>query len=150
MPQFEWYRGLLRLNFGAEFFVFHEEIAMKRRIVFAVIFAALLAVEVLIALFVHDGFIRPFFGDVLAVIAVYALARVVFPKKPAALSAAVTAFAFAMELVQLTELSSVFGEGSFLAVLAGACFDPLDLLCYLAGGLVCAAADIAIYRHDKS
>ena len=122
---------------------------MKRRLIFSAAFAALLTVEVLIALYVHGGFVRAYLGDVLAVIAVYALARAVFPKKPAALSAIVTAFAFAVELVQLTGLASLFGEGSFLAVLAGACFDPLDLLCYLAGGAVCAAADFAIYRYDK-
>lgn len=123
---------------------------MRRRILFAAVFAVLLTVEVLIALFVHDGFVRPFLGDVLAVIAVYALARAAFPKKPAALSAIVTAFAFAVELVQLTGLASLFGEGSFLAILAGACFDPLDLLCYLAGGLVCAAVDFALYRLEKA
>ena len=123
---------------------------MRRRILFAAVFAVLLTVEVLIALFVHDGFVRPFLGDVLAVIAVYALARAAFPKKPAALSAIVTAFAFAVELVQLTGLASLFGEGSFLAILAGACFDPLDLLCYLAGGLVCSAVDFALYRHEKA
>lgn len=123
---------------------------MKRRVVFAAVFAALLTAEVLIALFVHDSFVRPFLGDVLAVITVYALARAIFPKKPAALSAIVTAFAFAVELVQLTGLSSLFGEGSFPAVLAGACFDPLDLLCYLVGGLVCAAADFALYRFEKA
>ena len=122
---------------------------IKRRLIFAAAFAVLLTAEVLIALFVRDGFVRPFLGDVLAVIAVYALARAVFPKKPAALSAIVTAFAFAVELVQLTGLASLLGEGTFLAVLAGACFDPLDLLCYTAGGAVCAAADFAIYRRDR-
>ena len=122
---------------------------MKRRLIFAAVFAVLLTVAVLIALFVHDGFVRPFLGDVLAVMTVYALARAIFPKKPAALSAIVTAFAFAVELVQLTGLASLLGEGTFLAVLAGSCFDPIDLLCYLAGGIVCAAADFALYRMDK-
>lgn len=123
---------------------------MKRRIIFAAAFAALLTVEVLIALYVHDSFVRPYLGDVLAVITLYALARAVFPKKPAALSPIVTAFAFATELVQLTGLASLFGEGSFLAVLIGSRFDPVDLLCYLAGGLVCAAVDFALYRFGKA
>ena len=40
----------------------------KRRIVYALIALGLLAVEVLIALFVHDNFIRPYVGDVLVTV----------------------------------------------------------------------------------
>ena len=55
----------------------------KIRLVSAGIAVTLLVIEVLIALFVHDSFVRPYLGDVLAVIFVYFLGRVFFPEKPA-------------------------------------------------------------------
>ena len=50
------------------------------RICYGALFAALLAVEVLIALFVHDDFVRPCLGAVLVVAVVYALVRVFLPR----------------------------------------------------------------------
>ncbi len=37
---------------------------MKKRLISAAIFAAVLGAEILIALFVHDSFVRPYVGDV--------------------------------------------------------------------------------------
>lgn len=112
---------------------------MKNRLICAAAFAAVLGIEVLIALFVHDEFIRPYFGDVLAVVCVYLLARVIFPEKPRYLSVFVTAFAFLVELVQLTPLSEYLP--SPLSVIVGGTFDFKDLACYLVGGALCLLAD---------
>ena len=45
------------------------------------LFWALLATEVLIALFVHDDFVRPYLGDVLVVPMIFFLLRVAFPER---------------------------------------------------------------------
>ncbi len=108
---------------------------MKKRLICTGIFAAVLGIEILIALFVHDSFIRPYFGDVLAVICVYFFARTILPEKPRYLSVFVTAFAFLVELVQLTPLSEVLP--SPLSVIVGGTFDFKDLACYLVGGAAC-------------
>lgn len=112
---------------------------MKKRLICFGLFAAVLGIEVLIALLVHDEFIRPYFGDVLAVVCVYFFARVILPEKPRYLSIFVTAFAFAVELVQLTPLSEALP--SPLSIIVGGTFDFKDLACYLVGGAICFFVD---------
>ena len=53
---------------------------MKKRLVYLGLTFVLLAVEVLIALFVHDNFIRPYIGDVLVTVLVCAFLRIFIPK----------------------------------------------------------------------
>ena len=122
----------------------------RQRIMWSVAFLVLLGIEVCIALFVHDSFVRPYIGDVLAVVTVYCGARIVFPQRFRWLSAAVLALAVCVELVQLTELSSLFGEGSFMSILLGSTFDVHDLLCYAIGGMICAICDILIFIRRKA
>ena len=117
---------------------------MKKRLICAGAFAAVLGIEILIALFVHDNFVRPYFGDVLAVVCVYFLARAILPEKPCYLSLFVTAFAFLVELVQLTPLSEVLP--SPLSVIVGGTFDLKDLACYLIGGAACFLADKVFFK----
>ncbi len=111
----------------------------KKRLICLGAFAAVLGIEVLIALFVRDAFVRPYLGDVLAVVCVYLLARTIFIERPRYMSVLMTAFAFAVELVQLTPLSEILP--SPLSVIVGGTFDFKDLLCYLVGGALCFLAD---------
>ena len=115
----------------------------KSRLIYAAAFIAFLAIEVCIALFVHDNFVRPYIGDVLAVVTVYCGARIVFPERIKLLSLAVLSLAAAVELLQLTGISQLFGEGSVIAIILGSTFDPIDLLCYAAGGVLTFLWDIS-------
>lgn len=117
---------------------------MKKRLISAAVFVVLLCIEIIIAVFVHDSFVRPYIGDVLAVICVYFLARTFLSGKPRYLSVYVTLFAFCVELVQLTPLSEALPRA--LAVIVGGTFDHTDLLCYLIGGAVCFIADKNFYE----
>ena len=117
---------------------------MRKRLICAAAFAVVLGAEILIALFVHDSFVRPYIGDVLAVICVYFFARTFLSEKPRFLSVYVTLFAFCVELVQLTNLSEVLPR--VLAVIVGGTFDLTDLLCYLIGGAACFVVDKKIYE----
>lgn len=116
----------------------------RKRLLYAAAFAVLFGVEVVIALFVHDRFVRPYLGDVLAVVTVYCGARIVFVSKPRFLSVWVTALALAVELLQLTDLSEHVGK--ILAVILGSTFDFADLLCYAVGGILTAVWDLIVYR----
>lgn len=111
---------------------------MKKRLINIGIFLAALGVEILIALFVHDNFIRPYVGDVLAVICVYFLLRIIF-LKTRYLSIPVTLFAFCVELIQITNLSELLPRP--LDIIVGGTFDFIDLLCYLIGGGICFFID---------
>lgn len=119
----------------------------RKRLLYAAAFAVLLGIEVMIALFVHDKFVRPYLGDVLAVVTVYCGARIVFVNKPRFLSVWVTALAFVVELLQLTDISDHVER--VLAVILGSTFDVKDLLCYAVGGIIAAAWDILKYRTGE-
>ncbi|HEY0314268.1 MAG TPA: DUF2809 domain-containing protein [Allosphingosinicella sp.] len=104
---------------------------------YALAAAALLVVEVAIALFVHDSFVRPFLGDTLAVILVYLLVRAATRLGVPAAAACAVAIAFLIELGQYVGLLNMLGlAGNPVArIVLGTGFDPKDFLAYLAGGL---------------
>ena len=64
------------------------------------LFLALLATEVLIALFVHDDFVRPYLGDVLVVPVIFYLLRAAFPERIKLLPLYIFLFAAAVEVGQ--------------------------------------------------
>lgn len=43
----------------------------KSRLSYFIVFIIVLIIEVIIALYVHDNFIRPYVGDILAIICIY-------------------------------------------------------------------------------
>jgi hypothetical protein len=99
--------------------------------------------EVLIALFVHDGFIRPYFGDFLVVILLYCMVRTLwnFPVLHTVL--AVLAFAYLLETLQYFQLVDRLGLGdSELArTVIGTGFAWGDLLAYTMGGMAVLLAE---------
>ncbi len=119
-------------------------IKMKKRLIFGLAALTVLCAEVLIALFVRDRFVRPYLGDVLAVVFVYLGLRTLFPEKPRFASLIAFGIAAAVELLQLTGLSGIFGEGSVFSVIVGGTFDFADLACYFVGAAVCFILDLRL------
>jgi hypothetical protein len=109
----------------------------------------LFAIEVCIALFVHDAFIRPYVGDVLAVALVYTVLRGVTPLRLWPAIAATLVIALAIELAQLANLLDALGLRSnrVAATVLGGSFDWLDLLAYAAGALAVIAIELARLRR---
>ena len=91
-----------------------------------------LAVEVVIACYVHDRFIRPYVGDVLVVVVVYGFVRIWVPQGVRLLPLYVFLFAAGVEVVQYFHLVELLGVGNntFLRVVLGSVFDLKDILCY--------------------
>lgn len=111
---------------------------MKRiRITNAVIFLLLLFAEIIIALFVRDNFIRPYFGDVLVTILICSFIRIFIPKGIRALPAYVLVFAIAVEVGQYFNMVKVLGieNSRFFSILLGTSFSIIDIICYAAGCL---------------
>ena len=110
----------------------------KRRILYAIIFITLLCVELCIALFVHDDFVRPYIGDVLVTVLLCCLCRIAVPKGVPALPAYVFLFAALVEAAQYIDVVKLLGweDNAILSTLIGRTFSWADILCY---GVGCAA-----------
>ena len=108
--------------------------SVRTRLAFLAVAVLILAVEIYIAVCVKDGFVRHYFGDVLAVILLYALARAVFSVTPSNLPLKIFAFAAALELAQYFGAVQILGiENKILKIMIGGTFDLVDLLCYAVG-----------------
>ncbi len=114
-------------------------------------FCILLVIEVFIALFVHDRFIRPYIGDVLVVALIYCLVRAVWRNAPRLLPLWVFLFAALVELSQLFHLAELLGAGehTVLRVMLGSTFDVVDLLCYAVGGVLLFVWQEIEGRHNN-
>lgn len=115
-------------------------------------FFALLGVEVVIALFVHDQFIRPYIGDVLVVAVIYCLVRAVWRDAPRLLPLWVFLFAALVELFQLFQLAERLHLAQYkvLSIILGSTFDLVDLLCYAVGGALLFLWQAVERRHQSA
>ena len=95
----------------------------------------LFIVETLIAIYVHDQFIRPYLGDVLVVILIYCFVRsfLKIPVVPAAFG--VLLFSYFIELLQYFNFVTVVGlENHKIArIVLGSSFEWLDIVAYTFG-----------------
>ena len=95
----------------------------------------LFGIEVLIALFVHDRFIRPLGGDFLVVILLYCLIRGIFDVSVSKAAAVALGIAFAVEISQYWHLIQLLGlaKNKIARLVLGTTFSYQDMLCYTLG-----------------
>ncbi len=101
------------------------------------------SIEVLIALYVNDSFVRPYLGDVLVVILIYCFLKS-FLKLPVLTAAIfVLVFSFAIEFLQfLNIVEKLRLEKSKIArTVLGTSFSWIDLLTYVAGIAIVIAVE---------
>lgn len=104
-----------------------------------IFFVILLLIEVVIALFAHDNFIRPFFGDFLVVILIYCFIKSFLNTPLVVTAVAVLLFSYLIEVLQYFNIIKMLGlQNSNLArVVIGTSFEWTDLIAYTLGiGLV--------------
>ncbi len=109
------------------------------RLGYALAMATVFAVEVIIALFVHDAVIRPYIGDALAVVLVYLTLRIIPLPVRTAISVAF-AIACAIEFGQYFHLIDRLGLRSqmWARFLLGGSFDLRDFVAYGLGAATVA------------
>jgi hypothetical protein len=98
-----------------------------------------LAVEIIIALYFHDPFIRPYVGDVLVVILIYCCWKSFINTPIIATALGVLLFAFFIEWLQYINFIQMVGlQNSALArTMIGYSFEWIDVFAYTAGvGLI--------------
>ena len=105
----------------------------------------LFVIEVCIAVFVNDRFIRPYVGDFLVVILIYCFTRSFFNVPVIQTAIGVLAFAFTIEGLQYIEFVNILGlQNSKLAsVVLGNSFAWMDMITYVLGiGFVLACESL--------
>ena len=126
-------------------FMFHFH---RRYFIIAVV---LFIVEIVIALFVHDAFIRPYLGDFLVVIFLYSLLRSFINARVFLVALVVLLFSFIIETLQYFHFISWLGlEHSLLArLILGTSFAWNDLLAYTAGTFAIIVVEKVMEKRRK-
>ncbi|OYQ49003.1 hypothetical protein CHU92_00515 [Flavobacterium cyanobacteriorum] len=111
----------------------------------------LFIIEVLIALYIRDNFIRPYFGDVLVVILIYCFIRSFFRWPVVPVAVGVLLFAFAVEALQYLNIVERLGlkDSKLAKVVIGNSFAWEDMLCYLAGAVIIIGSEKFLYLKNK-
>lgn len=123
----------------------------NRRIIYVAIFCSLLIVELCIALFVHDAFVRPYVGDMLVTLLLCCMCRVILPDKIRLLPVFVFLFAACVEIAQYFDVVALMGltNNRFLSIALGRTFSWMDLVCYAIGCVAAFGLDEVIRRSNK-
>lgn len=107
---------------------------MKKRIVYIISFIIIFCIEVLIALYVRDSFVRPYLGDVLVVVLVYSFVRIFLPTGIPKMPFYVFLFACFVEVMQYFHLADTLGITNRAArIILGSTFDWKDIASYAVG-----------------
>jgi Protein of unknown function (DUF2809). len=120
-----------------------------KRLIYLALTVLIAAIEVFIALYAHDRFVRPYGGDILVVVAVYTLVRVFLPEGCPLLPLWVFLFAVAVEVLQYCRITKLLGvaDNRFLRVLLGGYFDRKDIVCYGVGCAILAAVELYFWKR---
>lgn len=123
----------------------------RKRLAYGLATLVLLLIEIMIALYVHDKFIRPYVGDVLVVIAIYTFIRIFLPQGHTLLPLYVFIFATGVELLQLFHIVELLGLGDnrFFRILIGSVFDIKDVFCYAFGCILLEVYEIMRKKLSK-
>lgn len=123
----------------------------KKRIGYLLATVLFFIIELLIALFVRDKFIRPYVGDMLVVVLIYTFLRIIFPERPRFLPLYVFTFSTTVELMQAINIVGLLGlqDNRFFRVLIGTTFDIKDIVCYAIGCILCGLWEIRLWKCRK-
>lgn len=108
----------------------------------------LFVIEVLIALFARDKFVRPYLGDVLVVILIYCFCKSFFKVPVFTLAIAVLIFAFTIEWLQYVHIVEKLGleKSPIASTIIGTSFAWNDIIAYMAGIVIILVVEKIIQR----
>ena len=109
----------------------------------------LFLIEILIALFVHDKFVRPYFGDYLVVILIYCFLKSFVNLSVWSAALIVLVFSFTVEIGQYFNMIGLLGlqHSAFARTVIGNSFAWIDLMAYVAGILSVVIIEKVCYKH---
>ena len=111
----------------------------------------LLSIEICIALFVHDNFIRPYIGDVLVVILIYCFIKSFFNLPTLTTAISVLLFSFLVETLQYFKVVNLLGlQNSKIArIIIGTSFAWQDIIAYIVGISIVILVEKSTSKTDK-
>ena len=119
---------------------------MNISIKYITLFLVLFAIEVIIATYIHDNFIRPYLGDTIVIVLIYAFVMGFFSvghtlSSKIKVAFYVLLFAFIIEGLQASSFIYKIGLGDqkWAQVILGTSFSWWDIIAYIAGfiAIVC-------------
>jgi hypothetical protein len=95
----------------------------------------LFAIEIMIAKYVHDDFVRPYIGDMLVVILIYCFAKTFINTKLIPTAMLVLLFAYFIEALQYFKIVNILGlqQYKLARIIIGTSFSWVDILMYTIG-----------------
>jgi len=110
------------------------------------VFVLLFAIEIYIAIFLKDGFIRHTFGDYLVIILLYCFLKSFIRGKSFQTALAVLIISYVTEFLQLINLLELVNlqDNSFAKIVLGSTFSISDLIAYTFGIIT-----ILIFEHTR-
>lgn len=125
---------------------------LKKRIGYTTAFTVFFLIELFIALYIRDRFIRPYAGDMLVVVLVYCLVRIIIPERHRLLPLYVFLFAAGVETLQYIQVVKLLGleQNVILRTVIGSVFDWKDIGCYAAGSAVLGIYEFLAYRKKDT
>jgi Protein of unknown function (DUF2809) len=109
-------------------------------------------IEVLIALYVRDNFVRPYVGDYLVVMLIYCAVRTFIKASPVKVAAGVLLFAYFIEVLQYFRIVDRLGlTGNTLAkTVIGYGFEWADMLAYTLGVLTIILVERGVKKGNST
>jgi len=103
----------------------------------------LLFIEVVIGVYVHDCFVRPYAGDFLVVILLYCIVRAWVNLRVITVALTVLLFSWFIEWLQYLKLADhlPWGHRTTIQLLLGNYFSWTDICCYTSGIIVVLAVE---------
>ncbi|HUR11980.1 MAG TPA: DUF2809 domain-containing protein [Flavitalea sp.] len=120
---------------------------------YLVITIALFLVEIMIAVFLHDQYIRPYVGDFLVVILIYCFIRSFLNISVMTAAVFTLLFAYVIEVLQYFKLVELLGleNVTWARVVLGSSFEWIDIVAYTLGILVVLVIERNFsYRNNKT
>ncbi len=108
--------------------------------------------EVLIAVFVRDNFVRPYFGDYLVVILIYCFLQSFIKASVWQIALFTLAFSYAIEILQYFNLVALLGlqDSKIANIVIGNSFAWADLVAYTLGVATVIGVEEIILRTEAA
>jgi Protein of unknown function (DUF2809) len=95
----------------------------------------LFTIEIIIAKYVHDDFIRPYIGDMLVVMLIYCFVKIFISTKVIPTAIAVLLFSYLIEVLQYFKIVNILGlqQDKIARIIIGTSFSWVDIFMYTIG-----------------